>query len=125
MTAVLDASALLALINREEGTGAVLTVLEAATMSTVNIAEVLSKLSDIGMPPAVAEDLVGRLGLSVEPFELSQAERAARLRPTTRHPELSLGDRACLALAQERGLPAYTADQSWSDLEDVTVRIIR
>ncbi len=125
MTAVLDASALLALINREKGTGAVLPVLEAARMSTVNIAEVLSKLSDIGMPPAVAEDLISRLGLTVEPFELSHAERAARLRPTTRHLGLSLGDRACLALAQERGLPAYSADQSWSDLADVTVRIIR
>ncbi|GMQ98354.1 MAG: PIN domain-containing protein [Acidimicrobiia bacterium] len=124
MSGVLDASALLALINKEEGAGAVLSVLEAARMSTVNIAEVLAKLSDIGMPPAIAEDLIGRLGLTVEPFELIHAERAARFRPATRRLGLSLGDRACLALAQERGLPAYTADQSWSDLQDVTVHII-
>jgi ribonuclease VapC len=122
---VLDASALLALVGKEPGADAVLRVLDAAHISAVNVAEVLSKLSDIGMPPAIAGELIGRLGLAVEPFTMAQAERVGRLRSRTRRLGLSLGDRSCLALAQERGLPAYTADQTWGDVGGVEVTVIR
>ena len=55
-----------------------------------------------------------------------QALSAAALLPQTRRLGLSLGDRACLALARTRGKPAVTADRAWAELDvDITVRLIR
>lgn len=125
MTAVLDASALLALINTEEGSGHVVTVLDSASMSTVNIAEVLSKLNDFGLPAELAEHIIDRLGIAVEAFDADHAARCARLRASTKSLGLSLGDRACLALAQALDATAVTADQTWESIPNVKVKLIR
>ena len=53
----------------------------------------------------------------IEPFTASQARLAADLRPTTSHAGLSLGDRACLALAIELGAEVYTADRQWAKVQ--------
>ena len=91
-------------------------------MSAANWAEVLSKVADLGEDPEALEArLVGEglLGSALEIVALEPRDAAtiARLRPGTRAADLSLGDRACLALASRLGLPALTADRAWKGLE--------
>ena len=69
---------------------------------------------------------VEALGLEIVPFTAEDAEQAANLWPATRRGGLSLGDRACLALARRLGLPAFTADRSWLDVDlGLEIRSIR
>jgi ribonuclease VapC len=124
---VLDASALLALLNGESGSEYVASVIvDGAVISTVNLAEVVTKLSELGMPEVLLHDVLGSLGLEIVDFDFKQAYQVGLLRPLTRHAGLSLGDRACLALAKQLGLPALTTDRVWERLAiGVTVEIIR
>ncbi len=126
-SAVLDASALLALLNQEEGSEQVgELVATGAIISAVNLSEVAAKLSLVGMPEPLVQEAMDPLGLEIVPFDAEQAYRAALLAGPTRAVGLSLGDRACLALAAQVGLPAVTADRAWRRLElDVHVRVIR
>lgn len=128
MTAVLDASAALALLRAERGHEQVAELLPGSVISAVNYAEVVQKLARSGS--ATAEDDTAALialGTTVAPFDAPAAVAAARLWSATRHAGLSLADRACLALARE--LPdgvAVTADRAWGELSlDVRVRLIR
>lgn len=121
----LDASAVLALLHREAGADVVLRHLDDAMMSAVNLAEVGARLADHGMPKAEIRDVAEAIGVDVVPFDESQAYAAAFLRPP-RARGLSLGDRACLALAMARGVPVLTADKAWAALDiEVDVRVIR
>lgn len=127
---VLDASALLAFLFDEAGADEVLACLERRPhMSAVNFAEVLTKLSDQGAPPASAMMRLRDSGVAdliqVTPFDGDQARTVADLRPATRHLGLSLGDRACLALALRRGATALTADRAWLAVDGVQVETIR
>jgi ribonuclease VapC len=130
--AVLDASALLAYLRDEPGADVVADAIAGgAAISTVNLAEVLGRAADRDVDPArLAAQMADRglLGgaISVEAFTDADAIEVARLRPETRAQGLSLGDRACVALARRLGLPALTADTAWSRLDlDVTLRQIR
>ncbi|HEV3232058.1 MAG TPA: type II toxin-antitoxin system VapC family toxin [Candidatus Dormibacteraeota bacterium] len=111
--AVLDASALLAVINDEPGAAVVEPLLDRAVVSTVNLSEAAAKLVDRGMPPAEARDALDGLGLTVAVFATEEAHLAAALRRSVPG-SLSLGDRACLATARRRQLPAYTTDRAWA-----------
>jgi ribonuclease VapC len=125
---VLDASAVLALLFEEPGAEVVQAHLRAGIVGAANIAEVLAKLSDHGVPAHDALRAVAILGLEVASMTDSQAQRSAGLRPATRAAGLSLGDRACLALAAELGAPALTADRSWAGVAEaagVAVQVIR
>jgi ribonuclease VapC len=124
---VLDASALLALLNGESGSEHVAGVIvDGAAISAVNLAEVVTKLSEIGMPEALIHEVLDSLGLEIIDFDFEQAYQVGLLRPLTRHAGLSLGDRACLALAKQLGLPALTTDRIWERLAiGVIVQIIR
>jgi PIN domain nuclease of toxin-antitoxin system len=124
---ILDASALLALLNQEPGHEAVAdALLDDAVASAVNVAEVVSRLSERGMPADDVTATIGALPLQVMPFDAAQAYATGRLRPLTKALGLSLGDRACLALAMQLGCPALTADRSWTRLPlDVAVKLIR
>lgn len=124
---VLDASALLALLNGEPGSEQVANVIvDGAVISTVNLAEVVTKLSEIGMSEALIHDVLDSLGLEIVDLDFKQAYQIGLLRPLTRHAGLSLGDRACLALAQQLALPALTTDRIWQNLAiDVKVQVIR
>lgn len=115
---VLDCSALLAFLLREPGAEQVEAILPSAAMSTVNFTEALTKLVERGIPPANARDVVLGLGIEIVDFDADQAVRAAALREVTRKAGLSLGDRACLALAQQRQAPALTSDKAWLRLSD-------
>ena len=126
-SAVLDASALLALLNQEEGSEQVAEfVALGAAISAVNLSEVVAKLSSAGMPEPLVRETIDHLGLETVPFDLELAHRTALLAGPTRALGLSLADRACLALAAQAGLPAVTADRAWRHLEfDVPIRVIR
>ena len=110
---MLDASAVLALLFEEPGAEVVRVQVRTGVIGAANLAEVLAKLSDHGLPAAEAVRAVAILGLEVVPMTERQAGRSAELRPLTRAAGLSLGDRACLALAAELGATALTADRGW------------
>jgi PIN domain nuclease of toxin-antitoxin system len=125
---VLDASALLCLINGEPGADRVAAVLPRAVVSAVNLAEVATKLSDLGADVETARALLAPLHLVVAPFDEGAAFATGALRAATRDQGLSLGDRACLALAAERGATALTADKVWQGVSEpvgVPVELIR
>jgi ribonuclease VapC len=116
-SAVLDASALLAHIRGERGCDYVAEVATAALISAVNLAEVISKLMERGAAADEADAIIYRYGFEVVPLDEGLARRTGSLRPETKHLGLSLGDRACLALAEREGLPALTTDRSWQQLK--------
>jgi PIN domain nuclease of toxin-antitoxin system len=123
---VLDASALLALLNMEPGCRVVEETVPGAAISAVNLAEVVSKLSERGMSEALVRTAVGGLGLDVRGFDEETAYAAGALRPATRALGLSLGDRACLALGLSLSAPVLTTDRSWKNLKvGAKIRVIR
>jgi PIN domain nuclease of toxin-antitoxin system len=129
---VLDSSARLALLNGEPGADEVIEALaRGARVSSVNYCEVLGKLVDAGVPAADAERALEAAralesALEIVGFDREHARAAAALREATRARGLSLGDRACLALARALGVPAVTADRSWKGLElGVAIRPVR
>lgn len=124
---VVDSSVILAVINQEPGHDKVTPeLLSQAIMSTVNLAEVHGKLVNNGWDDEEAwEDSTGSVD-EVIPFTAKQAKTAGSLIARTRSLGLSLGDRACLALALEQKSPVYTADRSWKNLKlGVRVHVIR
>lgn len=123
---VLDASALLAFLDAEPGTEQWVATIADSMISAVNFSEVVAKLADAGMPETEIREALEPLSLEVVAFETGQACEAGLLRPQTRHLGLSLGDRACLALARSKALPVLTADRTWEALQvGVEIRIIR
>ena len=111
---MLDASALLALLQDEPGAQRVQGALPFASISSVNLAEVASKLADAKLGRTAISDILEPLDLDVVPFDREQAMGAGLLRPATRALGLSLGDRACLALAMATDSKVLTADTSWA-----------
>lgn len=131
-TAVLDASALMALLKGEHGASTVASAIERrAAIGVANWAEVLSKAAEAGTnPQALATGLrehalIGNL-LSIEPITEADCVVIANLRPATKTLGLSLADRACLALADRLGVPALTADGAFARADiGVAVKLIR
>ncbi len=115
---VLDASAILAALFREPGADVVEAHYEAGVVSSVNLSEVVSKLSDRGMPSVEAREFLFGLGLAVRPFDARLACIAGSLRDATRSIGLSLGDRACLALGIAEGVPVVTVDRKWAEISE-------
>jgi PIN domain nuclease of toxin-antitoxin system len=123
---VLDASALLALINEENGHEKVANYLPEACVSTVNFSEVVSILYGISMPHKEIKQLMNDLVHSVIPFDEMQAYQTAELKSLTKVKGLSLGDRACIALGKIKNIPVITADKVWSTIKlDVEIILIR
>ncbi len=123
---VLDASALLTLLFKEPGHEAVASVLEESSMSTVNLAEVLARFTRDGHSSLQILSLLQASPIEWVSFDSQQAALAADMLPRTRHLRLSLGDRACLALASALGAPAMTANQAWTKLDlGLEVKVVR
>ena len=127
MTTLLDASALLAVLNQEAGADEVEVVLEDAAMSTVNIAEVASKLDELKWAPDQVAETLSDLQLEVIPFDTDAALLSGQLRKATKKYGLSLGDRACLASALITKYTVLTADKTWNKLKirGLKIRCIR
>jgi ribonuclease VapC len=120
---VLDASTLLAYLFREPGHDRVATQLKQSCISTVNLSEVIGRFARDGHDPReVLERIVGS-GIETVPFLAEDAALAAALIPKTAMLGLSLGDRACLALAASRRAVAWTADRNWASLDIVGLKI--
>ena len=95
-------------------------------MSTVNLAEVVAASARSDVSVLMLADELRLIGVRPEPFTVRQAELAGALIERTRSFGLSLGDRACVALALERDLPVLTADRAWQALDPLPeVRLIR
>ena len=126
MAAVLDASAVLAIYFDEPGAEAVAAIVADSLLSSVNYTEVVSSALDRGGSFDHVLRSLARMAFVVVDYDLTLARRAGQLRPATRAFGLSLGDRACLALAERERLPAYTTDRSWAKLDlEIEVRVIR
>jgi PIN domain nuclease of toxin-antitoxin system len=124
--AVLDASAVLAVLRGEPGAGEVARLGPGASVSSVSLSEVVAKLADKGVPEPKIRQTVDELELRVVPFDREGAFATGLLRPATRGAGLSLADRACLALAERLGAQVVTADRRWLELDlPITVRSIR
>jgi len=124
---VLDASALLTLLNQEPGAEKLTPeLLTNSVSSTVNLAEVQSKLVALGIKPEDAwQAILAPLRQSVD-FDQEQARIAGGLITETRQFGLSLGDRACLALGIVMKAPVYTADRLWKNLKiGIRIHVVR
>jgi len=125
---ILDASALLALLNSEHGASIIEPLLPNSIMSTVNIAEIIAELDKkLGLKPENSKEIVRTLIDKIIPLDFDQAIEIGTLRKLTQHLGLSLGDRACINLGIKLNLPVYTADRAWSELkiDQLDVRLIR
>ena len=121
--AVLDASAALAVILRERRADCLTAkVLQNAVISTVNLAEVQSKLVKAGYDPENAWEDALSVTPAVEHYTAEQAKIAGSLITQTQDRGLSLADRSCLALAITLNATVYTTDRIWQNLQ-VGVRI--
>ena len=122
----LDASALLAFLFGEAGHEQVAAVVDESCLSSVNLAEVISRFVRDGHSAHLVQQQITGSGIEVVPFLAEDAALVAGLVPLTQKLGLSLGDRACLALALRRNVPAITADQVWAKLDlPIEVRVIR
>jgi PIN domain nuclease of toxin-antitoxin system len=123
---VLDASAILAVLNGETGYQKVVPHLQGGLLSAVNLAEVLKKCVEKGADVAGAMRRVRNLDVAVVSFDESQATESARIWPLVRSRGLSAADRACLALAIERRATVLTSDERMSKTSvPVKVTLIR
>lgn len=117
MGVVVDSSVVLAVLRNEGGAERAAPSLADGHLSSVNAVEVVTRLIDLGYGPDRAATALSRFRLTIVPFDEEQAMLAGRLRADTRHRGLSLGDRACLALAIREEATALTADRNWADLD--------
>jgi PIN domain nuclease of toxin-antitoxin system len=125
-SAVLDSSAVLAVLNDEPGADAVVAILDDALVSTVNYAEVVGKLVERGSSYGQAQAALRAIALTTVDFDIALARRTGALRTETIRRGLSLGDRACLSLAEREGVPAVTGDRAWvGAVSSVEVRLFR
>ena len=86
----------------------------------------MTRAVERGFSGAVVQAHIDRSEVIVVPFDARQAIIASDLRPSTRHLGLSLGDRACLALANSLGAPVMTADRAWAALDvGISITVIR
>lgn len=134
---VVDASAVLAFLDEEEGADAAADALEDAAISAVNLAEVIARLIEGGLPAEEVEGVLAPFPFTVVPFDGTDARAAGLLRAVTEpvrralpppRRTLSHGDHACLALAARLKLPAVTADRDWvhyAEAAGVEVHMIR
>jgi len=124
---VLDASAILAVLFHERGAENLTEeILQRAVASTVNLAEVQSKLVKMGRSPEDAWEDTLSLDTAAATFTSEQAKTAGSLIAQTEKMGLSLGDRSCLALAIALNAPVYTTEQLWRNLKlGVPIHVIR
>ncbi len=125
-TAVVDASAVLALLQGEPGADTIAALDAAPTINAVNLLEVHTVLRRQGINPVAAGTIIDALRLRVVPFVGGLIPHASAIHAAGRRKGLSLADAVCLATAQVLALPVYTADRAWRDVADgVEVRLVR
>ena len=115
---ILDASALITLLSEERGHEIVASVLSKSIMSSVNIAEVAKFLIEKRhLTKEEVSNIIHSLIETIIPFDTNLALTSADIIRQTKILGLSLGDRACLALAISTGYTVYSSDKIWSKVE--------
>lgn len=123
---VLDASAILAVLQLEAGADVVADHLANAHVSAVNVSEVVAKLIEKGQTLADARKVIDMLAFTIEDFDIALGFAAGALRRPTKPYGLSLGDRACLATAAKLAVPVLTTDRLWAKIDiGVDVKVVR
>lgn len=124
--AVLDASAILAVLQRERGHALVMPHLKGGVISAVNYSEVLKKIIENGGELAKTRLILASFTLVIVPFDESQAAQSAELWPVAKPLGWSFADRACIALGLARKTQVLTADTRLADADlPVKVKVIR
>lgn len=124
---VMDASAILAFIKREDDADRVLPHIGTAIVSAVNLQEVVTELVIDGLPRETIEAIVSRLRLDVRPHDVEAAYAAGELVTATRQYGCGLGDRTCMALGLALGAPVLRADREWArvQIEGLAIEMVR
>jgi PIN domain nuclease of toxin-antitoxin system len=127
---VFDSSAILAVLYKEPGSLAVSDALadpdRAVLVSSVNLCEVITKLVLGGATDSNVKVSIKPFLPYVVDFDSELALLAGELSRSSRKLGLSLGDRACLALAVSRGATAWTTDAAWLKLKTgVKIHLLR
>ena len=114
---VVDASAVLAAIQDEQGGEYVKNHIDQCVISAVNWSEVLQKLSSSGSEVEKIDAYLNALGLRVVDFTEDDGRISASLWASSKSLGLSLADRACLATGLRLKTKIITADRVWKKLE--------
>ena len=124
---LLDTSALLALLKKEPGHEIVSNIIAISVISSVNLSELITVLSRAGVSENDIDEIITDLLPEIIPFCGDISIKTGKISKLTQGYGLSLGDRACLATAIQLGLPVYTADKIWAelDLPNVKINLIR
>ena len=115
--AVLDASAILALLRREKGSEKVAKRLRGSLVSSVNIAEVLCLSRDRGTSPEADAWALSNMELVCIPFDEEQAHVVASIYRATSGGNVGFADRACMSLGLLNKLPVLTGDREWKNFD--------
>jgi PIN domain nuclease of toxin-antitoxin system len=126
-TLVFDTSALRALYFNETGKKKVQRLIKIGhpLICSVNLCELFTKLLETGFETEEILESFEGLGFDIVDFDFELATFAAELRVNTKHLGLSLGDRACLALASRENARAVTAEKVWATLSEIDIDLIR
>lgn len=113
---LLDASALIALLRDEPGAADIESAMlaQGAAISAANYSETLQKVVQYGGDLRAVSTEIEIREVIVEPVTAEDGVQAAAL--WLKRPNLSLGDRLCLALADRLDCDAYTTDAMWTGL---------
>jgi PIN domain nuclease of toxin-antitoxin system len=114
---VIDSSIVLAVLRNEEGNRLAAEFAMGADMSSVNLAEIVTKCVEFEIDPNDALQYVAGRNINVVEFNFADSVLAGRLWKAAPKGKLSLGDRACIATAARLGATAVTADRVWAELD--------
>lgn len=114
MTAVIDASVVLAWLQDEPGSEMAERHMVEGMIGATNWSEVLQKARQHGAQPGLVARLLISFGVQVVDVTAEDAERAADL--WVSGSKLSLADRLCLALGLRLGLAVVTTDSAWRSI---------
>jgi PIN domain nuclease of toxin-antitoxin system len=114
---VIDSSIVLAVLRNEKGNRLAAELAMDAGMSSVNLAEIVTKCVEFEIDPNDALQYVAGRNINVVEFNFADSVLAGRLWKAAPKGKLSLGDRACIATAARLGATAVTADRVWAELD--------